>query len=303
MGTVTRHDVRRVGAPYDPDATAAYAAWRDAKLAAYPAGLAGLLVEVRDPRALTRGEREALLDRCRRANMAVYASGAADADKSIPRRLGEQLGLTRLDRNWLADDDGISPIRVAAERTAERGDYVPYTDRPIRWHTDGYYNDASRRIRGMILHCVANAAEGGASAFLDHEIAYLRLRDADPRHVRALMREDAMTIPERADGEGVARAAVSGPVFDVDPALGWLGMRYTARTRSIAWQRSPDVLAAVAALEALLDGPSPFRHDVTLQPGMGIVCNNVLHRRDGFVDEASRPRLLYRARYHDRVGG
>jgi hypothetical protein len=303
MGAVTAQRDMVAGGPFDPDAGAAYAAWRAAKLAAYPEGLAGHAVEVRDPRALTPGEREALLDRCRRANMAIYVSGATDADKSIPRRLGEQLGLHRLDRNWLADDDGISPIRVATERVAERSDYIPYTDRPIRWHTDGYYNDAPRRIRGMILHCVASAEQGGANAFLDHEIAYLRLRDADPRHVRALMRTDAMTIPAREGEAGTARPATSGPVFEVDPATGRLGMRYTARTRSIAWLSSPDVLAAVAALEALLDAPSPFRLEVALRPGMGIVCNNVLHRRDGFADAPSRPRLLYRARYHDRVAG
>jgi hypothetical protein len=38
-----------------------------------------------------------------------------------------------------------------------------------------------------------------------------------------------------------------------------------------------------------------------MQPGMGIVCNNVLHERSGFVDDPLRPRLLYRARYYDRV--
>jgi hypothetical protein len=34
---------------------------------------------------------------------------------------------------------------------------------------------------------------------------------------------------------------------------------------------------------------------------MGLVCNNVLHDRAGFVDDALQPRLLYRARYLDRV--
>jgi hypothetical protein len=34
---------------------------------------------------------------------------------------------------------------------------------------------------------------------------------------------------------------------------------------------------------------------------MGLVCNNVLHDRTGFDDDPSRPRLLYRARYLDRI--
>ncbi len=88
----------------------------------------------------------------------------------------------RLDRNWLADDDGISSVTVPGE--GGRGDYIPYTNRPIRWHTDGYYNPPERRIRAMVLHCVAPAASGGENALLDHEIAYLLLRDAIPRTSR-----------------------------------------------------------------------------------------------------------------------
>ncbi len=49
------------------------------------------------------------------------------------------------------------------------------------------------------------------------------------------------------------------------------------------------------ALERLLAGPSPYIHRVTLQPGMGLLCNNVLHDRSGFVDDPADPRLIYRA--------
>jgi hypothetical protein len=42
---------------------------------------------------------------------------------------------------------------------------------------------------------------------------------------------------------------------------------------------------------------------LTLQPGMGLVCNNVLHDRAGFIDDPLQPRLLYRARYLDRIAG
>jgi alpha-ketoglutarate-dependent taurine dioxygenase len=288
-----------VPGPFDVDDDRAYRAWRERKIAEYPAGLGAITVEVRDPRALTRPERAAIVDRCRRANMVVYASAVPGPDKDIPRLLGAQFGLVRLDRNWLADDDGISQVRVTGD--GGRGDFIPYTNRPIRWHTDGYYNPPERRIRAMVLHCVERAAEGGENALLDPEIVYLQLRDADPRHVRALMREDAMTIPERSDDDGVARAAQSGPVFSVDPANGRLHMRYTARTRSIEWNADPAVRAAAAALERLLAAPSPWIHRLRLEPGMGILCNNVLHDRSGFTDDPARPRLVLRARYYDRI--
>jgi len=80
-------------------------------------------------------------------------------------------------------------------------------------------------------------------------------------------------------------------------------MRYTARTKSIEWKRDAAVAAAVAALARVLATPSPHHHRLTLRPGMGILCNNVLHHRTGFVDAAAAPRLLYRARYYDRVAG
>ena len=80
-------------------------------------------------------------------------------------------------------------------------------------------------------------------------------------------------------------------------------MRYTARTQSIEWKQDREVQAAVAALETLLASDSTFIHRVRLEPGMGILCNNVLHDRSGFVDDPRRPRLLYRARYHERIAG
>ena len=285
--------------PFRLDDERAWRAFRARKLGDYPSDFADLVVEVRNPRRLTRAERDALLARCAVANMAVYATGDGSADPDLPRLLAAQCGLAHPDRNWLADDDGISHVTVSA--TGTRAEYTPYTNRPIRWHTDGYYHPPERTIRAMVLHCVTRAAEGGENALMDPEIAYLQLRDADPALVRALSRPDAMTIPERLDDDGVARPAQSGPVFSVDPTTGHLHMRYTARTRSIEWHADPDVRAAVSALERLLATPSTFIHRITLDSGMGLLCNNVLHDRSGFTDDPARPRLVFRARYSDRV--
>ncbi len=296
---VPPHSARPATGAFATDDDRAYQAWRKTKLQGYPTGLAKLVVEVRDPRSLTRDERRALADRCARANMAIYVSSRTEPDKDLPRMLASQFGLVNLDRNWLADDDGISSVTVTAD--GGRGEFIPYTDRPIRWHTDGYYNPPDRRIRAMVLHCVVGAESGGENALLDHEIAYLLLRDADPDHVVALMQPDAMTIPARTDDAGVVRAAETGPVFTVDSANGTLHMRYTARTRSIEWKDDSAVRAAAACLERLLAEPSPYVHRIRMQPGMGLLCNNVLHNRTGFVDTPDRPRLVFRARYYDRI--
>jgi hypothetical protein len=287
------------GTPFDLDAPHAYRMWRARKLARAATDVANLLVDVDDPFALSDAERDALLDRCAVHNMALYRCARHAADPSLPRALGAQLGLHRLDANWLADEDGVSPITVRAGAGPAAG-FIPYTDRAIKWHTDGYYQPPARAIRGMILHCLRPAAQGGANRLLDHEIAYLLLRDADPAHVAALMAPDAMTIPARCDEDGVARPEQSGPVFALAPD-GTLQMRYTARTRSIAWKDDAATRAAVAALEAVLAAGAPHVVTLTMAAGMGLVANNVLHDRSAFVDDPGAPRLLYRARYLDRV--
>ncbi|MBU0688272.1 MAG: TauD/TfdA family dioxygenase [Gammaproteobacteria bacterium] len=284
--------------PFDLADDSSFQRWRDAKLASAPCTAEDLIVEVKDPRALNASEHAALADRIRRCNMAIYASPMLEEDSNILRKLGEQFGLNNLDANWLAGEDGVSSIRVFDGGT--RKHYIPYTDKPIKWHTDGYYNPPERQIRAMVLHCVRDAISGGENRLMDHELCYLLLREQDPAHIKALMQPDVMTIPERVDENDGVRPAQSGPVFSTD-ADGNLHMRYTARTRSIEWKQDDATQAAVAALEALLASDVPQVFNTTMQPGMGLLCNNVLHDRSAFTDDSQHPRLLYRARYLDRI--
>jgi hypothetical protein len=284
--------------PFDLNDDGAYARWRDQKLAVAPTDINELIVEVRDPRALSKAEHSQLMALIKRCNMAIYASAIISEDTEIPRQLGAQFGLHKLDANWLAGEDGISEIRVFEGGTQTH--YIPYTNKPIKWHTDGYYNAPDWQIRGMVLHCVRDAASGGDNKLMDHEMAYLLLRDENPEHIHALSQMDALVIPERVDEKDGVRPAQGGPVFSLD-TNGHLHMRYTARTRSIEWKKDSATQAAVAALEHLLATNTQHIFIGHLQPGMGLLCNNVLHDRDAFTDHPERPRLLYRARYLDRI--
>ncbi len=275
-----------------------YERQRERKLARYPRGVEDLIVEVRDPRNLSDSEAAEIRRLCAVANMAVYASPLADlADKDLARRLGERLGLARLQANPLADEDGISSLEVAPEKSA-RG-YIPYSNRRLLWHTDGYYNPPESRIRAFLLHCVRPAAAGGENRLLDPEIAYVLLREADPRYVEALSAPDAMTVPANEEDQAAQRAAQTGPVFSDDGGV--LHMRYTARTRSIEWRPDEVTQAAVQRLREILDSDSPYVFRLRLESGQGLVCNNVLHDRSEFTDSPGAGRLVYRARYVDRV--
>jgi len=290
--------------PFTLENAEAYDIWRKAKLNRYPAGLDALRVEVNDPRALNKSEQLRLLQMCRKTNMAIYASQLGGlADKQIPHRLGEQFGLTHFDSNLLADEDSVTSLRLVPEKSG-RG-YIPYSNRRLLWHTDGYYNPTERRVRAFILHCVSPAAHGGENALLDPEIAYLQLRDEDPKFIRALMMPDVLTIPVNTEKGGENRPAQTGPVFSIDSETGSLHMRYTARTRSIEWKPDVATTNAVKALERLLAADSPYVFRYRLAAGEGLLCNNVLHNRAEFTDDVDKgvTRLLYRTRYYDRIRG
>ncbi len=136
---------------------------------------------------------------------------------------------------------------------------------------------------------------------MDHEIAYILLRDREPALVEALMHEEAMTIPENRVDDRIERPDRSGPVFMAGPG-GVLHMRFTARKRNVVWREDALTRQAVNALDEILNSDLPFVYRATLQPGQGLISNNVLHTRTRFKD-GGRPRKLYRARYYERIAG
>lgn len=288
----------KLGSPFDLGNDRAYQAWRQYKLENYPENIEDLMVEIADPMALSMVEKDALYQRLVKTNMAIYAGPTGgDPDKTIPTKLGEQFGLSELDNNMGADD-GVTSLKVVAEQW--RGAYIPYTDRPIHWHTDGYYNLVYQQIRALFLHCVSPADKGGENALLDHEMAYMHLRDSNPEYISALMAADVMTIPANIENGKEIRPARVGPVFSIMPD-GNLHMRYTARTRSIEWKDDAITREAIDKLSDFLNSDSAFIYRATLQPGQGLICNNVLHDRSGFDDEGESKRLLYRLRYYQRI--
>jgi hypothetical protein len=279
----------------------AYRHWRDQKLAHYPDSHEELLVPVGDSASLTTEECKALLAGIRRANMVFYQleDGAGESKADLLSR-NRQMGLAQIDGNLCSDEDNVTSLRVNEEGRHQF--YIPYTNRRLVWHTDGYYNLPAHQIRGFALHCVRQAAVGGESMLLDHELAYIHLRDQEPAFVEAFMAPDAMTIPPNVENGVELRGARSGPVFSVLPG-GALHMRFSARTRNIEWKSDSKTQEALSCLNEFLDDRDTPVYHYRLMSGQGVICNNVLHARTGFEDgvEPEGTRLLYRARYYDRV--
>ncbi len=292
----------RRGDHFDPDGDPdAYQAWRERKLADHPRSVQELMVSLGDGFRVSREEMDAMHRSLKRANMVIYRlASPGDEDKTLIRQLGHQFGLHRLDDNLCADEDSITSLRVVEKR--REGEYIPYSNKRLNWHTDGYYNAPERQIRGVILHCVQPAAEGGANALMDHEIAYIKLRDEDPQFIRALMAPDAMTVPANVQDGREIRPQHGGPVFSVD-AGGHLHMRYSARARNIVWKADAATQAAAECLLNLFQQDSPYIFRHRMKPGEGVLSNNVLHSRTAFSDDSGngQARLLLRARYYDRA--
>lgn len=280
--------------------TTSYREWRAAKLGNYPQCTDDLIVKIGALASPGDSAIESILASFRRANMAIYTCGDTVVDRPAILAFAAHFGLQRIDHHLCANDDGVSELAVAGED--RRGGYVPYSNRSLSWHTDGYYNDASRQIHAVILHCAQDSASGGQSALLDPEMAYIRLRDENPAFIEALEHPECLTIPANIEDGHEIRPAVSGPVFSYHKDGAVLHMRYSARKKNIRWRDDATTSAAREYLSALLADDDGLVMHYRLQPGEGLISNNVLHNRTAFEDGPSQKRLLYRARFFDRIG-
>ena len=120
-------------------------------------------------------------------NFVLFQSGV-EMDKKAFLELNHQFGLYRLDSNLGADEDSVTSLHVVAA-SDERAQYIPYTNRALNWHTDGYYNPHERRINAFALYCVHQAERGGGNHLFDHEWMYITIRDREPDLLAALMDE------------------------------------------------------------------------------------------------------------------
>ena len=291
--------------PFNLDDQQEYLVWRRQKLENYPEDSSKLVVEITDLENISDQEFESMLSILTKTNMVIYSCKAVSTGsvvtKKALRALSSRFGLNADEVHRSAGEESIVALEVT-KKGGKRG-YIPYSDKPLNWHTDGYYNSKGEEIGAFLLHCARDAMAGGQNQLLDPEIAYIRLRDENPAYIEALSHPEAMTIPFNTEQDGSIRPDSVGPVFMVSNDGAILSMRYTARTRSISWRDDPVTKEAVAFLRNLLDGNEPLVQTIKMRPGQGMINNNVLHNRTGFENNSDENlgRLLYRIRFHERA--
>jgi alpha-ketoglutarate-dependent taurine dioxygenase len=288
--------------PFNLDNEALYQRWRDYKLSHYPLTPEEHIITINNALHPTSDEINTLKQYVKQTNMAFYRlSGDGASNKKHVHTLAKTLGLSQLDHNICADEDDLTSLSVTEHKNQH--DYIPYTNKKLSWHTDGYYNLPEKQIHAILLHCATPAMDGGESLVMDHEIAYILLRDENPAYIQALMQHDALSIPPNILNGEIIRDTSIGPVFSTTKA-GNLHMRYSARLRNIQWKDNPQIQEACEFLQDLWNNEnSPYIIRYTLKAGEGIICNNVLHRRTAFTDapDTENKRLLFRGRYYDRI--
>ncbi|MBX2835736.1 MAG: TauD/TfdA family dioxygenase [Gammaproteobacteria bacterium] len=205
-----------------------------------------------------------------------------------------ELGLADADDGVLIGADNLSLLENSVN--TERKRFVPYSDRAMNWHTDGYYNAQDAHVRSFCLHCLQPAAIGGELTILDDELLLIALYDRYPYCVKPLTHPQAMLLPKSRDELGPDRPDRVVPVFSVDNNQRLL-TRFTTRQRNIDW-RDENTLDAARTASELLNQLKHWHTTLKLQAGQGIITRNILHCRTSFVDhDKNSGRKILRGRY------
>ncbi len=280
----------------------AYLQWVEEKQAAYENRKLNdfpLIVDIQNDGSIDASALNIIGEHIRAYNFALYRMvGEIDNHLEAVKHIGQQMGLQELDKNLCAREDRTTKLTVQDNGRAHQ--YIPYSNKAIGWHTDGYYNPMHQRVLAMVLHCEQPAAEGGENQLLDPDMLYIHLRNQNPAFIRALSQPQVMCIPENIEDGVLIRPQTCSAVFlqEQDHAL---AMRYSKRKRNIIWAEDALTREALACLEEYLESESPYHIRYRLKAGEGVINNNVLHTRTAFIDSPESKRVFYRARYYNRI--
>lgn len=286
-----------------PD-TRQFLSWKKQKLDGYGSEYTNPPVNIADPFRIREDEYTRLIEQVRRRNFVLYRLDPeySESPQAI-MALCRQLGLASTIGNPESGQDHISYIHDRTQDPENPSRYIPYTSRPLNWHTDGYYYPENHKIHSFVMHCAHQAESGGENSLIDHEMLYIQMQELAPELIQCLCLPDTLTIPENAEQGKILREAFQGPVYSMDNN-GCLYMRFTQRRHHIIWKQSAKVTQAITLLNSILSGPLSWKVTVRLARGEGMLCNNILHCRHAYSDSYPKTprRLLYRIRFNERIG-
>jgi len=177
---------------------------------------------------------------------------------------------------------------------------LAFTRRPIAPHTDNPYRDPVPTIQ--LLHCLHNAAGGGASTFADGFQAAAVLRGQDPAAFACL----TTTPVTFAYSDEVTELRATGPVIGLDPRGRIRQIRFNDRSLTPVRLPAAQARAFYAACRAFAERVGSHEAPVTamLSPGDCVIFDNtrILHGRSGFTDRRGGGRRHLQGCYADLDG-
>ena len=269
--------------------SAEFLRWAEEKEKNIPQNSDGILVNIHDINNVKTSEIAKIKETIYKYNSCIYSSKIALKSNTNLLKFVELVGMRTYDCNNIESNEisTITPLQNS------KINYIPYTDKPLNWHTDGYYDRKS--IFSWLLHCVNPATQGGENYLLDHELALREyvLRNDD---IDNLMAEDALTIPESKD---TSRSEISTYIFSFKNQYKKLHMRFSMRKDNIGTSRKAN--SAMTKLREIIENDcAKYSLTYKLQKNEGIITNNILHGREAFKDDKVKRKLL-RIRSYERL--
>jgi hypothetical protein len=264
--------------------------WSAKKDLNIPSNINDLKVSISDINHVSKTEISQIKQKLTKFNCCIYASGTDLDDNSKIMRFAQSLGMRTFDSHNI-DDSAISTI--SADKNENNMRYIPYTNKGLNWHTDGYYD--SKPIFSWLLHCIEPALSGGENFLLDHELAireYILKYD----DIIYLTNNETFSIPT---DEVAKREITSNYVCDMNNEYKKLHMNFSMRKENIIVNKDSES-AMSKLIKIIKEDCKKYHLTYKLSKSEGIVSNNILHGRHAFKDGRGMRKIL-RIRSHERL--
>ena len=263
--------------------------WAAQKENNIPKNINEISVEIKDINRATKNEISKIRSTLDRFNTCLYRSNRDLESNSCLLDFAKAVGMKTFDCNNIEANE----ISTISSIKNEKIQYIPYTNKALNWHTDGYYD--KKPLFSWLLHCINPADDGGENYLLDHELA-MREYVLSYDDIEVLMNKRAITIPE---SQGSNRSEISTYIFSFDNDYEKLHMRFSMRKENI--KMSDNTLTAMSKLTDVIENNcSKYSINYKLSKNEGILSNNILHGRNSFKDDKVQRKLL-RIRSYERL--
>ena len=264
--------------------------WAAEKLANTPSNINDIKIDLKDINDVQSDEIDKIKTLMHKYNCCVYSSRSELKSKEHLVNFAQSLGMITYDKNNI---DNNAVCSITRNKLNDQKGYIPYTDKALNWHTDGYYDQ--KPIYSWLLHCMTPAEEGGENRLLDHELV---IRQYVLKHddIDLLEKDNAFTIPGNDD---VGRLDTKSYVCSNKNKYKKLHMKFSMRKDNI--KLNEKVRAAMIKMKDIInDDCKEYYLTYKLLKNEGIISNNILHGRNSYRD-GENMRQIFRIRSYERI--